>query len=141
MAVLGLLAVGAIVTVVVVSAQRTPPAALTQPTWTLTTLVVDGQVQALSPSHPGTLHLDAHKGQASGTGGCNAFGASYSLNGNQVQFGAMRSTFIGCLDPAVSAQERSYFQALPRVQTYHIQATTLTLSGDNGQVQLTFRAS
>jgi heat shock protein HslJ len=140
-AVVGALAVGAIVALIVVSARSTPPAALTQPTWTLTRLVVDGQVQTLSPSRPATLHFDAHTGQVSGTGGCNTFGGSYSLNGNQVQFGALRSTLIGCLDPVVNGQESHYFQALSDVLTYQIQGTTLTLSGDSGRVQLTFRAS
>jgi heat shock protein HslJ len=141
LAVVGVLALGAIVIVNMVSARSTPPAALTQPTWTLTTLVVDGQVQALAASRPATLHFDTHDGQVSGTGGCNSFGGSYSLNGNQVQFGELRSTLIGCLDPVVSGQESHYFQALSGALTYNIQGATLTLSGNSGRVQLTFRAS
>jgi heat shock protein HslJ len=137
----GVLVVGAIVTMIIFAASSTPPAALTQPTWTLTQLVVDGQEQALSPTHSATLHFGAHDGQVSGSGGCNTFGASYSLHGNQVQFGALRSTLIGCLDPVVAGQESHYFQALPRVQTYQIVGTTLTLRGDSDRVQLTFRAS
>src|SRR6478752_6785716 len=49
-AITGVLAAGAIVAVIVFSAWSTPPAALTQPTWTLTRLVVDGQEQTLSSS-------------------------------------------------------------------------------------------
>jgi heat shock protein HslJ len=135
------LVVGAIVAMIVFAALSTPPAALTQPTWTLTQLVVDGQEQALSPTQPATLHFGAHDGQVSGSGGCNAFDGSYSLHGNQVQFGALRSTLIGCLDPAVAGQESHYFQALPRVQTYQIVGTTLTLRDDSDRVQLTLRAS
>jgi heat shock protein HslJ len=135
------LVVGAIVAIIVFAALSTPPAALTQPTWTLTQLVVDGQEQALSSTHSATLHFGAHDGQVSGSGGCNAFGGSYSLHSNQVQFGALRSTLIGCLDPVVAGQESHYFQALLRVQTYQIVGTTLTLRDDSDRVQLTLRAS
>lgn len=138
-ALVGVLVIGAIVAVIVFSALSTPPSALTQPTWTLTELVVDGQEQALSATHPATLQFGARDGQVSGSGGCNTFGGSYSLRGNQVQFGSLRSTLIGCLDSVVSGQESHYFQVLPRVQTYQIAGTTLTLRGD--RVQLIFRAS
>jgi heat shock protein HslJ len=137
----GVLVVGAIVAVIVFAALSTPPTALTQSTWTLTQLVVDAQEQALSPTHAATLQFGAHNGQASGSGGCNTFGGSYSLHGNQVQIGALRSTLIGCLDPVVAGQESHYFQALQLVQTYQIEGTTLALRGDSGRVQLTFRAS
>jgi heat shock protein HslJ len=139
--ILGVLVVGAIVAVIILSARSTPPAALTQPTWTLTTLVVDGQEQALSASHPATLHFGAHDGQIAGSGGCNTFGGSYALNGTQLHIGALRSTLIGCLEPVVSEQESHYFQALPRVATYGLKGNTLTLSGESGRVQLIFRAS
>jgi heat shock protein HslJ len=137
----GVVVVGAIFAIVVVAASSTPPSALTQPTWTLTQLVVDGQEQTLSPTHSATLHFGAHGGQVSGSGGCNTFGGSYSLHGKQVQFDALHSTLIGCLDPVVAGQESHYFQALPRVETYQIMGTTLTLRRDSDRVQLIFRAS
>jgi heat shock protein HslJ len=137
----GVLAVGAIVAVIVVSARSKPPATMTQPTWTLTMLVVDGQEQALSSSRAATLHFGAHDGQISGSGGCNTFGGSYTLHGIQLQISMLRSTLIACSDPVLSAQDSHYFQALPRVATYRLEGNTLTLSGDSGQVQLTFRAS
>jgi heat shock protein HslJ len=139
-AILGVLAAGAIVAAIVFAVRSTPPAALTGPTWTLTTLVVDGQEQALSSSRAATLHFGAHDGQISGSDGCNFFSGSYSLNGTQLHIGGLRSTVIGCLDPVVSEQESHYLQALPRVASYRLEGTTLTLSGDSGRVQLTFRA-
>lgn len=146
LAVVGVLVVGTIVAVLIfASAPSAPPVALTQPTWTLTKLVVDGQEQPLSATQLATLHFSARDGQVSGSGGCNTFGGSYSLHGNQVQFGSLRITLIGCLDPIVTGQESHYLQALPRVQTYQITGTTLLLRGDGGggsdRVQLTFSAS
>jgi heat shock protein HslJ len=139
-AILGVLAVGASVAVIVFVAQSTPPTALTQPTWTLTRLVVDGQEQALSSSSPATLHFGAHNGQFSASGGCNTFGGAYALHGTQLQFSGLYSTAIGCLDPVVSGQERRLYEALAHVATYRLEANTLTLTGDGGRVQLTFRA-
>jgi heat shock protein HslJ len=139
--IVGVLAVWAIVAVIVYTAGSTPPAALTQPTWTLTTLVVDGQEQLLSSSRAATLHVGAHDGQISGSGGCNGYGGSYTLHGSQLQIGELRSTAMACLDPVVSAQESHYLQALSRVATYRLEGNMLTLSGESGRVQLTFQAS
>ncbi|HEX6122827.1 MAG TPA: META domain-containing protein [Ktedonobacterales bacterium] len=140
-AIMGVLAAGAIVAVIVFTAWSTPPAALTQPTWTLTRLVSDGQEQALSPSQPATLRFGARDGQVSGSGGCNGFGGAYTLHGSQLRIGTLTSTAIGCLDPVVGEQESHYYAALPRVTTYRLDGGTLTLSGDNGEVELTFHAS
>lgn len=141
-AVVTVLVIGGIVAAIILaSAPGTPPVALTQPTWTLTKLVVDGQEQPLSATHPATLHIGAHDGQVSGSGGCNAYGGSYSLHGDHLQLSDLRSTLIGCLDPGVAGQESYYFQALPRVQTYEITGTTLLLRGDSDRVQLIFRAT
>jgi heat shock protein HslJ len=113
---------------------------LTQPTWTLTKLVVDGQERELSPTQPATLRFDARDSLVLGFGGCNSFSGSYALHGNQVQFGELRITLIGCLDPVVTGQESYYLQAISLVQTYQIAGTTLTLRGDDDRVQLSFRA-
>jgi heat shock protein HslJ len=137
----GALLVGAIVAVTVFSALSAPRATLTQPIWTLTKLVVDGQEQALPATRPATLHFGARDSHVTGSRGCNTFRASYLLKGNQVQFGGLSSTAIGCFDAVVTRQESHFLQALLRVQTYEIAGTTLTLRGDGDQVQLTFRAS
>lgn len=140
-AIFGVLAVGAIVALIALLAPSASSTALTQPTWTLTTLVVDGQEQALSSSHPATLRFGAHDGQVSGSDGCNTFSGSYSLHGTQLKIDGLSSTLIGCLDSVVRGQESSYLQALPSVGTYRLEESTLTLRGDSGRVQLTFRAS
>ena len=147
-AIMSVLAVTVVVGLIILSAQSGPPAPLTQTTWTLTTLEVDGQEQAISSSHSATLRFGAHDGQISGSAGCNAISGMYSLNGTRLQFSALRTTLIACLDPVVGRldpvvgrQESLYFHALSRVVTYRLQGNTLTLSGDGGGVQLFFRAS
>jgi heat shock protein HslJ len=135
------LAVGAIAALIVLAAQSTPPTALTQPTWTLTRLVVDGQDQALSSTRSATLQFGARDGQVSGSGGCNGFSGRYALHETTLQISELSSTLIGCSDPVVREQESQYFDTLPRVATYRLEGNTLTLSSDRGQVLLTFRAS
>ena len=46
-----------------------------------------------------------------------------------------------CLPTALMDQENAYFRALPRVERYHVDANTLTLTSADGSVQLTFRAN
>ena len=147
-AISSILAVAAVAGLIIFSARSGPPTPLTQTTWTLTTLEVDGQEQALSSSRSATLRFGAHDGQISGSAGCNAISGMYSLNGTRLQFSALRTTLIACLDPVlgrldpvVSRQESYYFHALSRVVAYRLKGNTLTLSGDGGEVQLFFRAS
>jgi heat shock protein HslJ len=130
-----------IVTVLVVDARSKSSGKLTKSTWTLTKLVVDGQEQALSPSHPATIKFDSDSGQASGSAGCNTFGAPYTLDGDQVKFGDFRTTLMACDDDAANAQETHFLSALPRVQTHQIDGSTMTLSSDDNRVQLTFKGS
>jgi len=147
-AVSNVLAVTVVATLIILSARSGPPIPLTQTTWTLTTLEVDGQEQALSSSRSATLQFGAHDGQISGSAGCNVISGTYSLNGTRLQFSALRTTLIACLDPVVgrldpvvSMQESLYFHALSRVVAYRLKGNTLTLSGEHGEVQLFFRAS
>ena len=120
------------------------PTSLTQPTWTLTRLVVDGQDQALSTTRPATLRFLSQNRQIAGSGGCNSFSASYTLVGSQLRVGEMRSTLMACAGEdgaSVMEQEAHYLEAMQLVTSYRLDGSTLTLTGDSGKVSLTFRAS
>jgi len=142
--ILTVVAVLAVSADVAYAALTSTPGSLSQSTWTLTRLVVDGQEQTLSTTRPATLRFLAQERQVAGSGGCNSFGASYTLVGNQLRVGEMRSTLMACIgdDGAnVMEQEYHYLEALQRVTSYHLDGSTLTLTGDSGAVSLTFRAS
>ncbi len=116
------------------------PTSLTGHTWTLTRLVVNGQEQPLSPAHPATLRFLPNDRQIAGSGGCNSYGGSYTLIGNQLRVGELRVTLMACEDESIMVQESHYLEALPRVNSYQLTGSTLTLTGDGGRVALTFQA-
>ena len=116
----------------VVTAAHAASATLTGQPWTLTQLVVDGQEHALSRRYPITLSFESQDNSFSGSAGCNAYGASYTLTGKQLSFESMRSTLAFCENDDVMVREVAYLDALGRVESYHLDGDTLTLQGDNG---------
>lgn len=141
LAVVALLIISAGITFAALSST---PSSLAQHSWTLTRLVVDGQEQPLSATRPATLRFLSQERQIAGSGGCNSFGGSYSLLGNQLRVSELRTTLIACIGDdgaSVMEQESHYLQALPLVSSYRLEGSTLTLTGDGGKVSLTFRAS
>jgi putative lipoprotein len=57
-------------------------------------------------------------GQASGSGGCNSFTASYRFESRErIDFGPINATRIACPEPAME-QERRYFSILDAAESY-----------------------
>jgi heat shock protein HslJ len=142
--ILAVVAVLAVTAGIAYAALTSTPTSLSQPTWRLTRLVVDGQERPLSSSRPATLRFLTNEHQVAGSGGCNSFGGSYTLVGSQLHMRDLRSTLIACIGDdgaSVMEQESHYFQALPLVTSYRLDGSTLTLTGDGGKVSLTFSAS
>lgn len=123
----------------VVAAAHAGSATLTGQPWTLTRLVVNGQDQPLSSANPITLSFDPQNDSISGNSGCNSYGASYTLAGNQLSFEHMRSTLAFCENDGVMTREFAYLDALGRVASYHLEGNTLTFADANGQLLMTFR--
>jgi heat shock protein HslJ len=74
-----------------------------------------------------TLQLDGD-GRASGKGGCNGYGGSYTLEGSTLRFGPLAATKMAC-ETAVMDQEQVYFDLLAQVEHYAV--------GDDGALVLT----
>lgn len=102
--------------------------------WTLTQ--IDGA--AVDASVGATLTFSAD-GKATGVGGCNGFGGSYSTSGTNVTFSELVSTEMACIGPKMDV-ETQYLGALQGTDSFSLSGDALVISGANG-VKLTFAKS
>ena len=91
-------------------------AALDGTRWTLATLngsaPVAGSIVTLS---------FANGNQASGNGGCNSYGGTYTATGDgTISFMDIASTLMACADADITAQETAYVQALREAALYRV---------------------
>lgn len=76
-----------------------------------------------------TLLFEA--GKASGNGGCNRIGGSYTDSGNSLTFSGLISTKMFC--EAAAQWENRFLSALEKSQSYKIEGRTLTIDcGEKG---------
>jgi heat shock protein HslJ len=71
-------------------------------------------------------------GQVSGSGGCNSYGGTYSVDGNSITFSQIISTMMACQDEGVMALESTFLDALNAGGTFDVQGNTLTIDAANG---------
>jgi heat shock protein HslJ len=77
-------------------------------------------------------------GQVTGTGGCNSYSGSFTVEGNAISFGGMAATEMACMQDGIMAQESAYFEALGKVQRYRIEGDHLTFYGEGTTRMLEF---
>jgi heat shock protein HslJ len=73
------------------------------------------------------------EGQVTGSGGCNGFGGSYTLEGSAITFSGVASTLMLCMDEAVNQQETAFFAALQTAARYELADDGLTIWYGDGQ--------
>lgn len=77
--------------------------------------------------------LEMRDGQAGGSGGCNQWFASYTLDGQDLTFGPIGSTLMLCTGP--EGEIETFFLAdLESVRAWAIDGSTLILSNETGPV-------
>lgn len=103
-------------------------------------LVSFGPTKAAASVLPGsTITLDfGVNGKAGGHGGCNSYGGSYNVRGDQISFGEMASTLIACADSGVTQQEQQYLQAFASADRFERSADTLNIWYANSRNVLNF---
>jgi heat shock protein HslJ len=79
---------------------------------------------------PATIQFDSASSRASGFAGCNRFSGGYTLGPGTLSFGPLVSTKMACVDG--DELERGFLAALPRVTTYAVADSTLTLGTADG---------
>jgi len=122
--VIGIAAVG-FVAVVLLAVNYSSGGDLEGPTWQLGSLEVDGQVSDAVAGAPVTATFE--DGVVAGSGGCNTYSGSYTVDGDAISFGPIASTLIACEDP-IGSQEFAFFAALGRADSFDVSGGTLTLS-------------
>ena len=79
-------------------------------------------------------------GTIAGSGGCNAYSGTYTLEGDELTIGPVASTQMACVGP-VATLEGVYLEALGKVASYTIDDVTLLLENADGEAILTFEES
>ncbi len=111
---------------------------LADTSWRLTSFVT-GRAQTPAIESVATTLAFGSGGRASGSGGCNTYGADYRVNGNRLSFGSIVSTMRACVDPGANRQEQRYYRALESASRFNISGNRLTIFHDGGRGTLTFR--
>jgi heat shock protein HslJ len=78
--------------------------------------------------------LNIHEDAASGTGPCNVYGATFTLDGRDVEFADIVHTLQACEPPVMQAEDQ-YFRALEASDTVKVSDGRLVL-GTDGQTMV-----
>ncbi len=127
--VFGLLAV---LLAVPVAAQSQAENDLVGSAWRLVSYGAPGSATPVIGGSDVTLTFESES-RATGHGGCNGFGATYSANEGMLYFGEIISTMMACADDAVTQQEQDYFAALRSAWRYERTQDRLTIQYGEGQ--------
>jgi heat shock protein HslJ len=106
--------------------------------WALDSLGYGGDTVASPVAGADASVVFDEAGEATGSTGCNRFGADYQVDGDAIAFGPMRLTRRAC-EPAVSQQEDIFQRALLRATAFTIEGDVLTLHDELGAFLVSFR--
>lgn len=112
---------------IILSACTTQAASLTGK-WKLISYGPAESMTEAVPDADATLTF-SDDGTVAGSGGCNSLGGEYTLEDNQITFGALTSTLMAC-DEARNAQESAVMQVLTSTAEFAIEDQTLTITNN-----------
>jgi len=89
---------------------------------------------------PGTqITATFEDGNVGGSSGCNTYGGSYEVDGQNISLGNIFWTEMACLDPeGIMQQEQTYLEYLSGVTTFRVSHGQLQMTRPDGET-LTFR--
>jgi heat shock protein HslJ len=114
--------------------EAAPPEGIT---WLLTQQAVDGTLADLPADILVSMRLEG--GAAGGSGGCNSWFASYTIDGDAIAFTEIGSTLIACEEPA-NTVERTFFGNLEAAATFTADEASLSVADADGTTILVFEA-
>lgn len=113
-------------------------AALEGALWRLTSVAhTDGQLHAVPNSVEATATFA--NGSVSGSGGCNRYTTSYTVDAGKLTIGLAASTMMACPEPQ-TAVEQPFMAALVATMAYKIEDGQLSLLDAGGRKIATFKA-
>ena len=102
----------------------------------------DDGMGTLVPARAGTeiTAVFDNDGNLGGSAGCNGYGCSYEMSGEQMSCGPVITTLMYCEMPeGVMAQEQAFLAALGSVARYSIDGELLMLYDEGGKTLVVFR--
>ncbi len=98
--------------------------------WDVTSFVnADGEMIESIPGAEPTVRME--DGQIGGSGSCNNYFGSYTLDGDQLTIEQVGATMMACPEPLMN-QETAFLAALESVASYTLDGDTLTLLDSDG---------
>ncbi len=77
-------------------------------------------------------------GRASGSTGCNSYGGTYQVRGDNISFSRIVSTRRACLDQNANEQEHRFLSAIETATRFRLSSDRLTILSDRGRNVLNF---
>lgn len=106
--------------------------ALAGTSWRLSSVAGEPATNSPADRTPPTLRFGTD-GEATGSGGCNQYGTSYSRDASSLKFGPISATKMAC--PAVMDLENAFFNALQSTRGYRVDDDRLMLlDGEGGEL-------
>ena len=104
--------------------------------WSLHVLKLDGE--KIVPGKKNQVWIDFKGDRVSGNGGCNSYGGTFTVDGDQLTFKELAWTEMACLDQAVMKLENQYLQAIGKVKKFAVNDKELILTDTDGKVEIVF---
>lgn len=106
--------------------EEAPAPSITDVTWNVQSIAGAPLVEGTQP----TLVIGSD-GRGGGHGGCNSYFATTAIEGDNITFSAIGSTFMACAED-VMAQERALFDALSATRSHAVEEGMLVFRNDTG---------
>jgi heat shock protein HslJ len=117
-------------------AAETP--SLTKTLWVATMINTGTGATASVVAGSTVTAIFAEDGTVAGSGGCNKYNGTYTVDGAALTFGPLLSTKMACANEAVTKQEANYLAALAKVTTHAFSGDNLELRDADGALQVKF---
>ena len=110
---------------------------LTGTDWRLVSLGPVGSETAVVAGTTVTLKLKEDE-RVSGSTGCNSYGGTYQVRGDNITFSRIVSTRRACLDQNANEQEHRFLSILETANRFRLSSNRLTILSDRGRNVLNF---